>query len=140
MLLDRLQALLVRFYSKNVAADKAEIAHLSAPGTRSFTSSATGSNWETVSPVDGFVTVYSPGPGDTGTRELKIYSTPEASAPQIGFVVANTAGSAVFAPVRKGQGVKVWGANLDLSAASIRWFAFVGGGVKQLFRMEAAYA
>ena len=122
-----LQALLGRFYSKTTV-DKAELAHLAAPGASSISAEATGTNWTTVAPIDGFVTVYSPSVGASGTRELKIYSNPEETSPQIGIVSPNSAGTAVFTPVRKGQGVRIWGANLDLSAATIKWFASVGGG------------
>ena len=122
-----LQALLDRFYSKT-AENKAEIAHLAAPGASSISSEATGTSWDTVAPIDGFVMLYSPSAGASGTRELKIYSNPEEVSPQIGIVSPNSAGTAVFAPVRKGQGVKIWGSNIDLSVATIKWFASIGGG------------
>lgn len=124
-----LQVLCGRFYSRQ---NGAEIAGLAAPSEKNTAISLGGGDSVViVSPANGFLTVYSSGSGSGNSpRELKIYSEPENTGVSIGINLESTSGGYVFAPVRKGQTLRVWGAGLDLSRCSARVHEFVGGGAK----------
>lgn len=127
-----LQVLCGRFYSRQ---NGAEIAGLAAPSEKSTAISlGDGDSVDIVSPANGFLTVYSPGGGNS-SRELKIYSVPDNTGVSIGINLESASGGFVFAPVRKGQTMRVWGTGLDLSMCSAKVYEFVGGGAKTLFHL-----
>lgn len=135
MLPDRLQALLVRFYSKNVAADKAEIAQL---GTLDWSKLVMLNNVSSESAVDSGVVA--PGNGvlfsmiekDTIYNGISRASGDWCSIVNFGTQVG--ANSCVAAVVAKGDAVDVHNNSAQTSTRKWYFVPFLGGGVSRFLR------
>ena len=141
MLPDRLQALLVRFYSKNEAADKAEIAQL---GTLDWDKEvrlfAVSENGQTTTDV------VAPGNGAIFTTmvDKTVFNGLQRKAGQwlTLFNLGTNTGvnSCMWGIVSKGDTITVHQASSDTQTRECKFVPFLGGGVKHLLTgSEAAY-